>query len=220
MRKFIVFTLVFVLCVFGVSCGTTAKLIPQGLIASATPPASANFIVALQDRDYNIGHGCPISDQILITAAHMMERRDSSQQRIEYLHLTWGDLLGHRGFLDPIGGDRYQDVGMMRSQEKFPGFLVLAKTEPVVGETIWLVGFDRDTVPMFLKTKVISAKVTGNRAFYLFYDNTLGPGTSGSCVLNAQGELVGINVAGRDDPKIGAAVIITAVTHPGLVNHE
>jgi hypothetical protein len=88
-----------------------------------------------------------------------------------------------------------RDLSVMDSPVAFETFVVPADEPPVAGERLWLVGYDWRGENAAYAPRVHKATVTRIQAGHIIVKTDAEPGSSGSCVLNAAGNLVGIFVA-------------------------
>jgi S1-C subfamily serine protease len=121
--------------------------------------------------------------------------------------MSWSDEMGGSGEVRLVWSDERADISLMRlidPLETFAAHLSLAKDEPNIGDDVFIIGFDKakDLADITVATKVLE-----KRGRNLIYEKTPGPGSSGSCVLNTQGEVVAINVAmGYEGRGLGVLV--------------
>lgn len=172
---------------------------------------SARAVVALMSKQYYMGHGCPVSPHVLLTADHMNVMTTPMGEVRQ--PLTWGDLDGHKGVAMPLDFTPFLDLAAMYSWTPFPASVEVAASLPSVGERVWVVNFDHTKRFSFLIDKVIPARIAGYRSYYIQYDKDTRGGSSGSCLLNDEGKVVGIHVAGNEVTNVGIGVMFP----PGLV---
>lgn len=159
----------------------------------------------------SFGHGCPVGPNIALTAQHIVNP-EPLDLKAPMVPVQWsqGSLIGH-GTPRLPWADR--DLASLRSDLPFPTTYVVASTIPSRGEVVYFVGFNWSKKRAF-EPREVKAKVIGMVAGQLIYDETAGPGGSGSCVLNAAGEVVAIHVAtmnvGPGD-NVGIGVLIVGL---------
>jgi S1-C subfamily serine protease len=144
------------------------------------------------------GHGCPLSPTTLLTAAHVMLQAGSPLRGFGPAPLRWRETpSGVHGVVVFLDRDPAADLAVMRGVDGGPSFtrsFPLAASAPKVGEMLSVIGYDwrRKT---FFSPRVWKLKFVGESAGHLFVEGNPGPGSSGACVLNEAGEVVGINIA-------------------------
>jgi len=148
--------------------------------AGYTPPLQVDaekYIVSISGETF--GHACPISADEALTAKHVE------------LPVMWADGNGVRGSLSLIAKDKRRDIARARSDVPFGKWFPVATRPPVEGDRVSMVGFDfgNGMTPRYVTARVVNAGVGG----MFSYDKGGGGGSSGSCVLNEAGEVVGIN---------------------------
>lgn len=187
-------TLLFVGC-----ASKSIDLAPEAPKISKAPDTAGIISLLSLDR---IGHACPC-DGTVYTAAHLARPGN------EYLFYTWGDQLGHQGTAEGNSYDRYRDLGTLKLMGDTPYMYPKATTLPKRGDVVYWVEFGTTAHEFFLP-KVRKAKFLYAFAGYANFDNIPQQGASGSCLLNAKGEVVGIVAWGgiKGGKKAGAAVLL------------
>ena len=149
------------------------------------------------------GQLCPVSKTEALTARHVAIQSP----------LMWGyPMSAYGGTVTRVWVDTRRDLGMVRiaAGPAFQRFYAVAKEPPQVGDKVFIQGYDND---VGWTTKWYVAKVTNLYTGNVDYDDTPGPGSSGSCVLNERGEIVGINYAAFQvnpmSPARGSGVLLT-----------
>lgn len=157
-------------------------------------------VLAVFSPDLGQGHLCVVgSTTEAYTAKHVAEVAR---------YLTWADELGNSGVVTAQWSDARRDlavVSIVDGTQPFPSFLTLAREEPSIGSVVYIVGFDKS---LNFRDITVRAKVVEIRGGLLTYDASPGSGSSGSCVLNEDGEVVGVNVA-VDGTGVGLGVLLT-----------
>lgn len=153
-----------------------------------------------------LGHGCPVTETLLLTARHM-----ATAQRLsgppEPVDVTWSDADGYSGSAVTVAIDARRDLALMRADRAFRRWYPPAATAPEIGETVVIVGYDyRDR----LHRQIVRAEIVNLIATHLVLSQPGQPGFSGSCVIDTAGRAVGIFVAavGPDSARHGLAVAI------------
>ena len=187
-------------------------LFPWNLLLAASDvpePYPVGGIVRVIHRS-GMGHGCPVGLELMLTAAHVPERNGSSAS------VAWSDLAGNEGRAEPLRQDQSRDLALLKvTSGKLVTTFALAKLPPKVGDYVYVVGYSAPTGNM-LKVNAVQAKVLGTAAGHLWFSKSPGPGSSGACVLNAQREVVGVNVGGITESGHGIAVAVWGIWAPSL----
>lgn len=179
-----------------------ASLPVREIVKVAAPPISIDGgrVVQVWTRG-SMGHACPVSDSTAFTADHVAVTYGEDLGRALALPQIWGDRFGNAGTYAHAWSDIRRDLAFVQVVEgRFAGWFEIAKELPEVGDEVVIVGYDFDAGFVDKPKKVTVLQVLGG---HLTYDGTPGPGSSGSCVLNAKGEAVGINVAAANGQGIG-----------------
>lgn len=181
---------------------------------SPSPYPSKNVVgddrvLSLWTRAGTLGHACPISSTDALTADHVAVAREvlwGPDSGFAPFAL-WGDVLGNSGTVQWQWSDRRRDLSLVRvvpDTLPFSAYLRRAQVLPRVGDKLYVVGFKWGRGAGDWTNEVT---VTGSTAGALVYDKTPGQGSSGSCVLNASGEFVAINVWRLGEEGLGLLVI-------------
>lgn len=152
----------------------------------------------------SVSQGCPISQDRFLTARHV----GTAQRPLgapEGVSVIWSDISGATGSGFLVDFDFRRDLALMQSDAPLPHWYPLAKEPPAVDETVTIAGYDYTDD---LKPNIVRVKVKNIVSAHLVLSRGGEPGFSGSCVLNKQGQIVGIFVArvGRDEYENGLAV--------------
>ena len=171
-------------------CATSSRL-----TVPVDSAPSTDAVVHLMGR-FTGGQACAVGSHVALTAAHIPDKRPFDTSVPLYPHI-WSSDSGRWGVLLPrLGGTSLdRDLSIMDSREPFEEFVVPAETPPLVGDSLWLVGYDWRGAERAYSKRVHKATVTRIQAGHIIVRTDAEPGSSGSCVLNADGNLVGIFVA-------------------------
>ena len=139
-----------------------------------------------------LGSGFQIStDGLIATNYHVVAEAvgDPDKYQLEYLSVD-----GKQGVLTLLDIDVVNDLAILRQDQPGPDHLQLAETTPKKGETIFSLGN-----PLDLGMTLIPGTYNGiaGGSFYdrIHFSGSINPGMSGGPAINAQGKVVGINVA-------------------------
>lgn len=150
-------------------------------------------IIRLVGR-YSVASGCPVGPREVITNAHVIDPRpfDPTAPTTPMM-FQQGDRFG---ILMPNGVATFRDIAEMKLREADPDLAMyysVSKVAPHPGDLLYFMGFDWSGKEEAFAPKMFTAKLLRIVAGHLVYEPAGEPGTSGSCVLNADGEVVGIN---------------------------
>lgn len=174
-------------------------------LALADEKPDTSRVLRLMGR-WGSAHACPVWPNLVLTSAHVIEPRpfEASVPPVPY---RYQDGQGRTGIVTPATAERCADLATLHVRQEL-GWYVRADTEPKVGDTVWMLGFDWSSRSKAYGPKLIEARVTQVIAGNLYFDKTGEPGSSGSCVFNVRGEVVGINQGATIAPDwtVGHAV--------------
>jgi hypothetical protein len=162
-----------------------------------------------------IAHACPVAPDKALTNVHVVGEYYDSRPFIWSTDTADG-LLGNV----PVGlfwatnrtteGDAFRDLARVAPfRSTFPRWYPIATAAPIPGETVWFVGYDWRRKNDAFARRVFKSKVLRAVSGHLIYAPAGTPGSSGSCVLNAAGQVVAINAAGMgtdDKGEVGIGV--------------
>lgn len=187
---------------------------PHAYAESAAVKSAALATVAIYDSTEEVfGSGVIISPGWVITAGHVADYADSN--RLDLL-LKTQDGREHGYTIEEISDD--PDLALLRVVDltEAPGVPFGSAGQLSTGDDVYALGYPLGLTALSVTKGVVSAllqTVDGSR--YLQTDASINPGNSGGPLIDAQGRLVGINVAKADMPgvdNIGFAVPIETVS--------
>lgn len=159
---------------------------------AAQPPVALDYVLRLIGRHAS-AHACPISPRLALTSAHVVDLRpfDSGIGLFPY---GWSDGFGFFGWVTPLSVESARDLARIEplSGDNFPHPIPVAKVVPMPGDRVWFLGYRFDNPKNVMAEERVEARVTRIVASHVFYVPAGHPGSSGSCVLNDAGEVVGI----------------------------
>lgn len=150
------------------------------------------------------GHICPVGPYFALTADHVFPAS--------------GLIRFKRGWLVRYNWDSALDLaGGMLKWERFGSWFTISKRVPRVGGVVRIIGYDN----IRRRTqRVVRARVTEVGGGIMEFDLSPGPGSSGSCILDEAGEVVGINTSMRtwgDGRRTGVGTVVVIPVQQGGV---
>lgn len=168
---------------------------------------------------FTAAHACPIAADRALTASHVTDLRPFDHEVPLWPYRFEGG--GTEGVAVPHGVAASADLGMLKPEQPFTRWYAIAERAPAVGERVWMLAYDWRRKKAAYGDQVISGKVTRIVAGHIIMDEAVPSGASGSCVLNAAAEVVGILVWGQKTDDLGEASIAVAVFGPwGAIKEE
>lgn len=171
-------------------------------------PPDASRILSLIGPD-SMGSACPISPDTAFTAGHVSGSTNafgvsgSNNYRAE-------NGAGWSGFVEAAHTSAWEDAGALRPSDS-PPFdpLELAYRKPEPGERVYWIGFDWRTRKRAFERRLFTGKVQRVIAGSIILDTPTTPGSSGSCLLDQSGKVVGVIVwtVGLDDQSEVAVAV-------------
>lgn len=170
-------------------CLVFGCLLPNPALADPAPPPEVLRIISVVGQS-TMGHACPVMDGLAITAGHVAisQRLFGDPAQNAYR----GESTDWKGYLTAKFASDYEDAGFLASESPFPYQFKFAMRPALVGERLWWVGFDWRKKGQAGARRVFSGKVVSTPAGAIFFDVPTDPGSSGSCVLDADGKIVGV----------------------------
>jgi V8-like Glu-specific endopeptidase len=156
-----------------------------------------------------MGHACPVTINSAMTAGHVTADTLESGEQVK--HYYRGESGSWEGFLDWKLTSTYEDAGVLAREESSAPFVPyeLALRRPAVGEQLWWMGYDWRTGPAALDRRIFTGKVQSVRAGSIVLDVPTPQGSSGSCVLDSSGKVVGViswGIEQADGKEVAIAV--------------
>jgi hypothetical protein len=154
----------------------------------------------------SIGHICPIAERRALTARHVATVE--SVFGLEPDPFVWSDAYGHSGPVKFVMMSKSRDLAVVDAHESGDAFAYvfpISSARADVGEKVYLAGYDFEN---HAAQRLVEATIIRNRGGIVYYTPSGRPGSSGSCVLRADGSVVAINVAEFGaDTGVGVSVV-------------
>jgi V8-like Glu-specific endopeptidase len=161
------------------------------LAAAPLPPPTA-AIVSVIGR-FGMAQACPVAANLAITNAHVVDPFPTNAG-MPLMGLRWDG-----GLVRPLTASSFEDLALLTPMgEPFPSWYPLAAETPAVGEELWWVGYDWGKRSRALTRRTFRGDVVAVVAGTISINAETPSGSSGSCVLNARGEVVAIIAWGRE----------------------
>lgn len=180
--------------------------------AAPTAPGGApdtSAILRLVGRD-GLAHACAISPTLALTNVHVVDAHPDEREYTP-VPLMWGLPSGEVGVVVPaLDNDRFRDLARVTPHRgTFPRYYSIAADPPAAGDRVWFIGYDFRNRRDALAERRFEAKVLRTVAGTLVLHPAGTHGSSGSCVLDAAGRVVGVTYAGLSiamDDAVGLVV--------------
>jgi S1-C subfamily serine protease len=170
--------------VLAAACATTPSPI---LVSQDSRPPEAVFRAVQFVSEEGRGWGAPVGSGQVLTVAHVVGAN---------AHWVRGSDSGPA---DLLWQDEERDLAMFRIEPGRLAVIPLAKDEPRLHEPVWAMFYlYPGRVPTVARGVVLGLDADGD----LHIDGMTQPGGSGSPVVNARGELIGITSAGFNQSNV------------------
>lgn len=186
---------------FSAACASAPSTSRDGIPSPPPPP-----ILRLVGR-FGVGHGCPISPTLALTAAHYVVPAPFSVQNDAY-PTTWATADGRRGGrAEPLVVDNARDLAVIRATDsEFPAWYALADGAPEKGTKVYYYGLRRSADRAFAEELVPDAEVLELIGLHFTFRPSPRPGASGGCLVDsATGRTVGVVTWGDFSDRPGGA---------------
>jgi hypothetical protein len=148
-----------------------------------------------------MSHACPVAPHSMLTNLHVVYNKD-----LRDTTLMSFSQFGRAGILMPYRTSNFADIASVVGTFDVTPYPIAAQP-PLPGDRIWWVGYDWKSQGDAFAPAINTALVTRIVAGHVVADTPPVEGSSGSCLLNARGEVVGI-VAWRVPIDGGARVLV------------
>lgn len=177
------------------------------LLLAAAPDLSAT--IQLMGR-FTSAHACPVGPQKALTAAHVIDLRPFEATPLYPYRWQQGDA---DGIVADGSASITSDLAELKPNplRPFPRWYSLASSAPAVGSHLWIRGYDFRKGKNAFAPRDWEVEVLRVVAGHIIVKPSVDFGTSGSCMLNEKGEVVGIlakgvNLHNEDEVGLGVGV--------------
>lgn len=143
---------------------------------------------------FSAASGCPISETTALTAAHVVDE-EPFDPRVPLSPARWEDSLGNSGVIRKMKVSNEADLAVVwvDPAKTFKRWYPIAKKGPREGDALFVKGYDfRTQKNVYGDREWTKAKVLRTVAGHIVFKPKVDFGTSGSCILNGDGEVVGV----------------------------
>ena len=173
--------------------------------AEPIPPEVSRIISVIGPS--SVAHACPISPNLALTAGHVVRRENlAGKADLRFYRAENGEWAG---YVNPKFASSYEDAGFLEAETPFPSWYEFALRPAFPGERLWWIGYDWSKKSRAFQRRVFSGRVINVIAGSIILDVPTPPGSSGSCVLDASGKVIGTIAWGHsqeDDSQVAVAV--------------
>lgn len=158
---------------------------------------------------------CPVGPHIALTARHVIEPEEPPFTLRSYRFSTDDFVAGvaqGREIFNEV------DLGIMTTEETLRPYSFAAEA-PEPGDMLYLLGYDWRKEKSAWASRYWVSEVIRTQAGHILFTDPAEPGTSGSCVMNASGEVVGIYLGAKqmhDLKLVGLAAAVYGKWKPAI----
>lgn len=172
---------------FLLSLGACANTL--GPSALSNIPLDVDPSIALFTPDGGGGHACPVAGAV-VTAKHVMWDEENKT----YLMASWSAQNGAEGGAGVAGESWIKDLVRLTLVGGEVSYLATGAT-PVAGDRVHWFEYDFRTTANAYRSRRRVAEVLRVVAGHIIFNAAPVPGASGTCLVNTNGEVVGIVIA-------------------------
>lgn len=167
-------------------CGACANKIPP--VADVLPgiPFELDPSLSVATRTIVLGHACPVNGYVL-TASHVVYDEHFRQ----YLDVSWSDGYHNEGFAAVSAVHSALDISFLSMYEG-DSPVYLPAGDATVGDKVFWFEYDFRTQKNAMRARRRFAYIIREVAHYYVLDESPVSGASGTCLINKDGQVVGI----------------------------
>jgi hypothetical protein len=170
---------------------------------------AAPYVIRLTNHRYR-AHACPVAPHAALTSRHVAFGDDDKPETY-----VWSDEVGGIGVVKGLDYSAWADLAIMTTTTAFARTFEIADTEPKLGDSLYLVNFDySETRRPAMSHQIVSMTYEGRVGAQMNYKPRGTPGSSGSCVFNAEGKVVAINQGAPFGETMGHGVAVFGMFTP------
>lgn len=186
------------------SLSTCFACVATNVERALTVPGIPNEVdpsLSLATPNGGVGHACPVDGQV-VTAAHVVI--DKQAGRVVNVSYSY---KGTEGLGEVVAVSPFKDLALLVVSGPID---YLPRAEAKVGDVVFWFEYDFRTRENLLRGRRRFATVIRLVAGTILFDAPPTPGASGTCLINSEGAVVGIVVAGFEtDDKLVSGVAVT-----------
>ncbi len=141
--------------------------------------------------NFGLAQICPVGEYLALTARHV-GTAEKGNGAIERVSGFWSAPTGEHGIGWALDYDYRRDVAIMQSSVAFPHVYAVAGEPPAIKSKVTIAGYEYRPGRVPLMARYITTEVINIVATHLVLEEAGVQGFSGSCVLNARNEVVGV----------------------------
>lgn len=164
---------------------------------------------------FGMAHACPIAEDVVLTNAHVVDPRPFDPQ-IGLYGMRFETINGRtNGMLIPRVASTAEDIAVATVTSPVEPYPIAAEM-PKLGDRLWWAEYDYSKSKYMLRPQIRSGEVVTSFAGIVLVNASAVNGSSGSCALNENSEVVGIISFGMMSDSGREVTIALVVVPPWL----